>query len=785
MAALQDKAARAPASFVPLKSEPALPAAKMTWAVASSPGAGGKERRSFTPTTPIRPERRTYTPTTPMTRMPGHGPSKPTTPMMRARRTSPTAGMRAVAEARAPADESPAPAQVKTDVSRRALAREAALGTGATIERPPQSLRRDLAGTSREISRDSPRSSGPVAKGLTPPPRIRILDADDERRKLDPYELIGEIASGGMATVVLGRLAGAGGFSRFVAIKQLHPHLAREEQFVQMFLDEARLAAGIHNPHVVPILEVGMSRGGYFLVMEFIEGDTLAGLTVRLQKDGGTLPAPIALRIMVDALAGLHAAHQLTDADGVHLGLIHRDCTPQNILIGVDGSARLTDFGVARAASRLAITRPQQVKGKVAYLSPEQAHAMDLDRRSDLFTMGIVLWEALAGRPLFQAENEATTLSRVVSGPIPSVRSYVPDMPAALDEVCRRALHRDRNRRFRTAAEMAEALERAADAEGFAGVASPRELGKFVETSMGAELLAQRDAVRADLAPKSAAPPSSSASRSARPPLSVRGTASAVSLRGEPASEARGRAQAAAAARPVSSASSAPASSAPASLAPASSTPASSAPASSAPAASTPAPTADGAQPSTSAAAPSEASAPTPSPPPTGAAAPTAPAADSVEKTLPAAAAPELTAAASPGSSTGKRGPGSAEATQGPGLVATARVLLARAASVKMSTGRGIALAALLVIIATSPIWIKATNRLLHPPDPAATHEGERAPRSPRHPGKALPASPDVPPPNADPAPAPAPTEPAKGWDEGDWVLPGAATAVADAGAAP
>src|SRR5262249_26227133 len=160
--------------------------------------------------------------------------------------------------------------------------------------------------------------------------------------------------------------------------------------------------------------EVGMSKAGYFLVMEFIEGDTLAGLTARAYHAGSGpsrwgetphtprsgLPAPIAIRIVLDALSGLHAAHQLTDAEGVHLGLVHRDCTPQNILVGSDGSARLTDFGVARAASRLAITRPQQVKGKIAYLSPEQAHAMELDRRSDIFTMGIVLWEALAGRSL-------------------------------------------------------------------------------------------------------------------------------------------------------------------------------------------------------------------------------------------------------------------------------------------------------------------------------------------------------------------------------------------------
>ena len=383
----------------------------------------------------------------------------------------------------------------------------------------------------REAAPDSaPRTVGGAPRAT----RIRFLDPEDERRHLDPYELIGEIAAGGMATVFLGRLAGVGGFQRFVAIKRLHPHLAREEEFVEMFLDEARIAAGIHNPHVVPILEVGTSDAGYFLVMEFVEGDTLSGLTVRSLQRGAMLPSPVALRIVVDALTGLHAAHQLHDADGRPLGLVHRDCTPQNILVGVDGSARITDFGVARAASRITMTRPQQVKGKVGYLSPEQAHAHELDRRSDIFTMGIVLWEVLAGRPLFQGDTEAVTLSRLLTGAIPSVRSFAPDLPAALDDVCRRALTRDPTRRFRTAAEMVEAIERAANAEGSVGIASPRELGRFVESIMGAEIAAQREAVRAwlgqssDLAPMSRGPRSTSGAQAQHVPLTPRASASSM-----------------------------------------------------------------------------------------------------------------------------------------------------------------------------------------------------------------------------------------------------------------
>jgi eukaryotic-like serine/threonine-protein kinase len=571
------------------------------------------------PELPAIGDHRSFTPTIPMTRLPGHGPSRPTTPIVRQGHPTPEpspASARTTTPLR--------PLDVRTEVSRRAITGAGALpavNEGSSARRSAD----DEPLASPPLSAPPLAVSLPDPATLPRPTRIRVLEPDDERRRLDPYEIIGEIASGGMATVFLGRLVGAGGFSRFVAIKQLHPHLAREEQFVQMFLDEARLAAGIHNPHVVPILEVGMSKAGYFLVMEFIEGDTLAGLTVRELQRGAVLSAPVALRIVLDALTGLHAAHQLTDAEGQHLGLVHRDCTPQNILVGVDGSARLTDFGVARAASRLAITRPQQVKGKVAYLSPEQAHAMDLDRRSDIFTMGIVLWEALAGRSLFQADTEAATLSRLVSGGIPSVRSFVPDLPEAIDEVCRRALHRDRSRRFRTAAEMGEALELAAQADGFAGVASSRELGKFVEASMGAELTAQRDAVRAGLAPNSAARAASSP-RPSQPPPSLPAGDGSVALQ-------------------------------------------------------------------------------------TTAPSPVAPA---VEKTMPAGEAPRLPTAPTAESGRPQR---------------PVRGLVDRVSSFKLGTPRGAALLVIVVILATSPLWLPATKRMLwgHPAPAGVVHDGTAA----------------------------------------------------------
>jgi serine/threonine-protein kinase len=357
----------------------------------------------------------------------------------------------------------------------------ASVRPGERERRPDEAARGSERARPAETARP-PRSS-----------RIRLLDPNDPARQLDRYELIGEIASGGMATVFLARRDGAGGFQRLVAIKRLHPHLAHQEEFVEMFLDEARLAAAIHHPHVVPILE---SENGHYVVMEFIEGDTLAGIEARALARGVMLPRAVAVRIVLDALSGLHAAHQLKDGEGRLLGLVHRDCTPQNILVGADGSSRITDFGVARAASRLAITRSQTVKGKVAYLSPEQATAGELDRRSDIFTMGIVLWEALAGRPLFLADNDGTTISRLLSAPIPSVRLHAPDVSPELDEVCTRALQRHASRRFPTAAAMAEALEAAARSS-LGGAGSPGEVARCVEMLIGADLTAQRDSIRA------------------------------------------------------------------------------------------------------------------------------------------------------------------------------------------------------------------------------------------------------------------------------------------------
>ncbi len=280
-------------------------------------------------------------------------------------------------------------------------------------------------------------------------------------RTIGRYALYNEIASGGMASVHLGRLVGPVGFARTVAIKRLHPHLASNEDFVTMFVDEARLAARIQHPNVVAMLDVVLLPPELFLVMEYVHGESLARLARAARKRGEAIPVRIASAVMIGALHGLHAAHEAKNERGEPMHLVHRDVSPQNVLVGVDGAARIADFGVAKATGRLQSTTEGQLKGKAAYLSPEQVAGEKLDRRTDVYAASVVLWELLAGRRLFHADNALATMRLVMERKIELPSQHNPSLPEGLDAIVMRGLASDPDERFSTAREMAIALEEA------------------------------------------------------------------------------------------------------------------------------------------------------------------------------------------------------------------------------------------------------------------------------------------------------------------------------------
>ncbi|HTQ46453.1 MAG TPA: protein kinase [Polyangiaceae bacterium] len=345
------------------------------------------------------------------------------------------------------------------------------------------------------------------------------MSAHLSARTIGRYSIFGEIASGGMATVHYGRLVGPVGFSRTVAIKRLHAQYAKDPEFVAMFLDEARLAARIQHPNVVPTLDVVSTDGELFLVMEYVQGETLARLNRVVRDAGSHMPSRIALTIIVQVLHGLHAAHEAKDERGAPLGIVHRDISPQNVLVGVDGVARVLDFGVAKAAVRLQTTREGQLKGKLAYMAPEQIGGQ-VDRLTDIYAAGVLLWESLTGKRLYEAVNEGQLLQKVLRGKFDRPSVNVPGLSAVLDEITVRALELDPRKRFATAREMALALERTGE------LAMSSEVGDWVENtarpelSRKAERLAEIESSTKTRIPvaRAHAPPDDSTERMANPP---------------------------------------------------------------------------------------------------------------------------------------------------------------------------------------------------------------------------------------------------------------------------
>jgi len=268
------------------------------------------------------------------------------------------------------------------------------------------------------------------------------------------YEVLARLATGGMAEILLGRVLGPSGFERAVVIKRILAQYAELPTFVSMFLDEARIAARIHHPNVVQVHELGQEGGELYLVMEYLQGESAASVMRRASALGRPIELALCAHIVAEACAGLHAAHELKDADGESMSLVHRDVSPQNLFITYDGSVKVLDFGIAKAKDRISQTEAGTLKGKFEYMSPEQAEGLPIDRRSDVFALGVVLYELSTGRRLFKRGSAVESLRAVREGLVTPPTRLIEGYPKRLEEICLRALAADPQDRYATAADL-------------------------------------------------------------------------------------------------------------------------------------------------------------------------------------------------------------------------------------------------------------------------------------------------------------------------------------------
>ena len=318
--------------------------------------------------------------------------------------------------------------------------------------------------------------------------------------RLDRYELLAPIAQGGMASVWIARQTGKHGFEKLVAIKTILPQYANDVRFQTMFLDEAHIAAGIEHVNVAQILDLGEEHDVLYIVMEFVDGDALSKINRACEKRATPIPPGVLLRVLADACGGLHAAHELRAKDGSELHVVHRDVSPQNILVSNKGVAKVIDFGIAKARDRAAgETGTGLLKGKIHYMPPEQALGKAVDRRADVWAVGAILYHLLANRLPFDAENQLGTLHLLTSGrpPIP----LPPHVPAPIKDVVRRAMAFDVDKRFATCAEFQRAIE---DAMALANCrATTHDVASFLTLNVGDRQEQRKQAI--ELALKAAA----------------------------------------------------------------------------------------------------------------------------------------------------------------------------------------------------------------------------------------------------------------------------------------
>lgn len=273
------------------------------------------------------------------------------------------------------------------------------------------------------------------------------------------YDILGRLALGGMAEILLARHKDTEGETRFLVVKRILPHFEQDNDFVQMFLDEARIGMQLKHPNICKFHQFGADEGSHFIVMEWVNGMPLGRLIRKARKQGG-IGLPIALRIGADIARALHYSHTADDEHGEPFNMIHRDVSPHNIMIGYDGVAKLLDFGIAKADHRAHKTQAGVVKGKFAYMAPEQCTGAAADHRLDIFALGVCIFETLTGRSLYRRQTEAATMRAVIMDPVPSLKDRLPDVPEELDHILQKALAKEAGDRFATAGEFADALEK-------------------------------------------------------------------------------------------------------------------------------------------------------------------------------------------------------------------------------------------------------------------------------------------------------------------------------------
>ena len=272
--------------------------------------------------------------------------------------------------------------------------------------------------------------------------------------KYGGYTLLEHIGIGGMAEVFLARHSGVAGFEKEIVIKRIRPHLTEQQSFVNMFLGEAKLAAQLSHPNIVQIYDLGKIKDSYFIAMEYVAGQDISAIIPKCKSTGIPLPIEYALKIVSSVCEALHFAHTKTDPYGSPLHIVHRDISPENIRVAWTGAVKILDFGIAKAATQLHETRAGEIKGKLSYMSPEQVLGKDIDHRSDIFSLGVVLYESLTGLKLFSGDSDLTIMNNIVEGKIYPPSYFRDDVPEDVEAIIMKALEKDRKKRYQTAGDL-------------------------------------------------------------------------------------------------------------------------------------------------------------------------------------------------------------------------------------------------------------------------------------------------------------------------------------------